>query len=430
MLFKNIDVLDENLEHHSGWYVGVKDGLVAYMGADKPEEDFGDVYDGTRKLLMPGLVNTHAHAPMTLLRGYAENLPLDRWLFESVFPFEAKITDEYARPATDLAIAEMLRFGTVSFSDMYFFDDERAASVIESGIKCNLCMSISVFDPEIEYRDTPFYDKNKYLLSTYQGAADGRLVVDLCLHSEYTTTEKVVRGLADHAREAGTIIQVHVSETSKEHEECKERHGGLTPVAHFEKCGVLDSPVVAAHCVWVTPEDMDILAAHDATVASNPASNFKLGSGICDIRGLTEHGVRVALGTDGVASNNATNMFRDLYLLAIAQKGITHDPEGISVTDILRAATISGAEAQGRKGCGALKVGNRADLIVLDLDVPQLQPVTDIRNNIVYSATGSEVVLTMVDGRVLYRDGEYLTIDIERAMYDTQRARDEIVASL
>ena len=430
MLFKNIDLLDENLDHKSGWYVGVADGRIAYVGEDMPAEDFGETYDGTGKLLMTGLVNTHAHSPMTLLRGYAENLPLQRWLFDSVFPFEAKINDELARPATDLAIAEMLRFGTVSFSDMYFYDDARAAAIIESGIKCNLCSSISCFDPETEYRDTPQFGINKHLLETYQGAADGRLVIDLCLHSEYTTTEKIVRGVAEHAKEKGTIIQVHVSETKSEHEECKERHGGLTPVAYFEQTGVLDVPVVAAHCVWVTSEDMDILAAHDATVASNPASNLKLGSGICDIRGLLEHGVRVTVGTDGPASNNATNMFRELYLLSIVQKGITHDPEGLAATDVLHAATIAGAQAQGRADCGALKVGNRADLIVIDLQVPWMQPITDVCNNIVYSDTGSAVMLTMVDGRVLYREGEYLTIDIERAMHDTQAARDSIVASL
>ena len=430
MLFSDIDILDDKLEHRRGMYVGIRDGLIAYVGDKAPEEDFGESYDGQRKLLMSGMFNVHAHAPMTLLRGYAENLPLQRWLTEMVFPFEAQITDEDARPATDLAIAEMLRTGTVSFSDMYFFDDARAQAVLDSGIKCNLCRSISCFDPDMTYEQHEAFSINEQLIDDYQNAGDGRLKIDLCVHSEYTTMPRIVEGVAQSAADHGLGIQLHLSETKSEHEECMQRHEGLTPTAYFEKLGIFDSPVTAAHCVWCTEGDLDILMTHGATIATCPASNMKLGSGFLPLRSVLAKGVRLGLGTDGVASNNAYNMFREMYLLSIIHRGFTNDPLGISPEELLAVATGNGAAAQGRLDTGSLAVGKRADLIVVDLDNPWMQPVSDLRNNVVYSGMGTDVVLTMVDGEVLYQDGEYKTIDIERAMAQTQTARDRIVAAL
>lgn len=429
MLFENIDLLDENLEHRRGCFVGTRGDRIAYIGDTRPMEDFGEAYDGRRKLLMAALYNAHAHIPMTLLRGYAENLPLQRWLEEKCWPFEALITDEAALPASLLAIAEMLRFGCISFTDMYYYTEARMAAIEQSGIKANLSNGMIVFDPEVEYADTPFMPAINALVAC-NGAFDGRLKVELAPHSEYCMTEKVLRGVAEHAREAGLGINLHVSETRSEHEECKERHGGMTPTAFLESVGLLDSPVTAAHCVWATDEDLAILKAHDATVATCPASNLKLGSGVASTLRFKESGVNWAIGTDGVASNNAHNLFRDMYLAAIVHKGAGKNPVGVDAVDVLRAATAGGAHAQRRDDCGSLAVGKKADLIVLDTDLPWIQPVSDMATNVVFSACGGEVVLTMVDGKVLYRDGEHLTIDVEKAMAETQAAKDDIVARL
>jgi len=430
MLFSHIDVLDADLNHLPDRFVAVSDGRIVAIAEQRPEGDFGEEYDGRGKLLMSGLYNAHAHAPMTLLRGYAENLALQNWLFDRVFPFEALITDESALPATRLAIAEMLRFGVVSFSDMYFYDDARIQAIMESGIKCNLCHSVSCFDPQAHYRDLDAYAANEHLVRDFHGAGDGRLIVDLSLHSEYTTTPDIVVEMADSARELGLGMQVHVSETEREVEECRQRHDGMTPPEYLASLGVFDVPTTAAHCVWLEGDDFDILREHDVTIATNPASNCKLGSGVAPVGAFVEHGNRVALGTDGVASNNGHDMFRDLYLLALLRRGVDGDPVGISPAYVLHAATANGAYAQQRHDCGACRVGNRADLVVLDLMQPQMQPVSSLLDNVVYSATGAEVVLTMVDGQVLYRDGVWPTIDVERAIAETQMHRDRIVAKL
>ena len=429
MLFENIGLLDADFNFHANQFVGIRGNSIAYVGGERPEGDFGERYDGRGKLLMPGLYNMHAHSPMTLLRGFAENLPLQRWLQEKCWPFEAKIDDAAALPATRLAIAEMVRFGCVSFTDMYTFTDARLAAIEESGIKANLAHGIIVFDPDASYDSLPSTPYVRELVAM-DGAFDGRLKVELGPHSEYCMTEKTLRGVAEHAREAGIGIHLHVSETRSEHEECKERHGGLTPAAWLESIGLLDSPVTAAHCVWATDDDLAILRAHDATVATCPASNLKLGSGIADTLRFKESGVNWALGTDGVASNNAHNLFRDMYLAALAHKGATQNPVGVTAADMLHAATAAGARGQRRDDCGRVEEGLRADLVVLDIDNPWMTPATDMATNVVFSASGAEVVLTMADGKVLYRDGEWPTIDVEKAIAETRAAAAGIIAGL
>ncbi len=439
MLFSNIGILDSELNYRPNMFVGTQGKLITYIGSEHPtaaatatptSADFGEEFDGRGKLLMPGLYNMHAHSTMTLLRGYAENLPLQRWLTEMVFPFEAKITDEAALPATRLAIAEMLRYGTVSFSDMYFFDDARAQAVGESGIKCNLCSCISVFDPEVHYKDTPFAALNQHIYDDLRGEFEGRLQMDMCLHSEYTTTPTIVREVAEQTLEYGVGMHIHVSETQSEVAECKDRHGGMTPPQYLASLGVFDARTTAAHCVWLEDDDYAVLREHDVTIATNPASNLKLGSGFLPRPRVCEEGIRLAIGTDGVASNNSQNMFREMYMLATIHRGFEHNTVGLSPRDVLKTATTAGAYAQGRADCGRIEEGCAADLVVLDIDNPWMQPVTNMLTNVVYSESGEDVVLTMVDGKVVYRDGEWPGIDVEKAIAETQQHRDKIVESL
>nr|WP_302650102.1 amidohydrolase [uncultured Agathobaculum sp.] len=428
MLFRNIDLLDENFALQRGQYVGVKDGVIAYIGDTAPAEDYGASYDGRHRLLLPGFFNVHSHAPMTLLRGYAENLPLQRWLNEKVFPFEDKLSDESAYYGTLLAIAEMLASGTVSFTDMYFFLDGMTKAILESGIKCNLSRGLTVFD-DSDYEQTAAYQDNLRLLDEWNGANGGRLLADLCIHGEYTSTPKVVEAVAAQAKARGARMHIHLSETQAEHEECKQRHG-MTPAAYMQARGVFDVPATAAHCVWLEGEDFDILKAHGVTVACCPASNLKLASGYADIPRMLDMGINVALGTDGAASNNNLNILQDLYLFGVVYKGFYRDSTLITPAQALYAATRAGALSQGRTDTGRLAVGCRADLCVINTDTPQFTPMTDAACNVVYAAQGADVRLTMVDGEVLYRDGAYTTIDIEKVKAEAQRHTDAILRSL
>lgn len=429
ILFADIALLDEQGTYRPHTYVGVRDSRIDYVGQTMPTQAYGEIYDGRGKLLMPGLYNAHAHAPMTLLRGRGENLPLHRWLDEAVFPFEDELSDEDVYYGTLLGIAEMLRFGTVSFSDMYYHSDARAEAVLDSGIKCNLSHSIVSFDPSQAYRDIPQYAINEHLVSAYHHAGDDKLLVDFSLHAEYTSTPQVVADFAQATREAGLRMQVHVSETAKEVEECRRRHN-MTPVAYLDSAGLFDVPTTAAHCVALDDEDFAILAAKEVTVATCPASNAKLGSGIADVARMRAEGIPVALGTDGVASNNNHNMFSDMYLLALMQRAERRDPVGLPVGEVISIATRNGALSQGRDDCASVAIGMKADLLVMDIDTPWMNPVEDMASNVVYAAQGSDVVLTMVDGVVLYRDGLYPTIDVERVTFEVCRARERIVSAL
>lgn len=427
MLFCHIDYLDENFCVRKAGYVRVKGARIeAVSETPLASEEGEEVYDGRGKLLMPALVNAHAHAPMTLLRGWGENLNLQDWLNQRIFPFEAKLTDEAIYAGTVLALAEMIRTGTVSSTEMYFGVEAMARALVASGAKMNLSVGVTCFG-DGDLADQPRQQEAERLIKNWNGAGEGRLIADLSLHAEYTSTPKAVRQMAQRAAGTGLNMQVHMAETKTETDECIERHG-KTPARYFYDLGLFDAHTTAAHGVWLTDEDIPLLREKDVTIASCPASNMKLASGFCRTPALLAAGVRVALGTDGAASNNDLDMFEEMKLFALAPKGAFGDPRAVSAQQALRAATLSGAQAQGRWDTGAVKAGNRADLIVLDCSAPWWTPGHDRAADIVYAAKGTDVCLTMADGRVLYRDGEYLTIDIERARHDAAAAASAIAA--
>ncbi|MBQ9003230.1 MAG: amidohydrolase, partial [Eggerthellaceae bacterium] len=361
MLFKDIAIIDEDFgcRHHQ--WVGVAGGVIAYIGSDAPvdAQQYGETYDGSGKLLMPALYNAHAHAPMTLLRGYAENLPLQAWLEQKCWPFEGKMTAEDNYWATLLAGAEMLRYGVVSFSDMYYHTPERARAVDELGMKANLCTSPLAFEPK-PIQEYPVFAEMEDGIANIDGMAGGRILFEGCIHAEYTNNDVTAKSVFDWAREKGTRMHVHVSETKSEVEDCRTRHDGMSPVQWLESLGAFDVPAIAAHCVWVDDADIAILAKHNVTVAHNPASNMKLSSGFAPVAAMLEAGVNVALGTDGMASNNNHDMFQDMYLMAMLPKGNMLDPTLVTPQQALHAATRAGALAQGREDCGLLKEGFKA----------------------------------------------------------------------
>ena len=429
MLFKEITILNKDYNIEENMYVGVEGDTIAYIGKECPKKDFGEEYSGRNRLLMPGFYNAHAHSPMALMRGYGENLALQDWLNTRIFPFEDKLSSNAVYWGTLLCMAESLRFGIVSSSDMYYFIPDMVKAVADSGAKANI--SRSVVNPAgLPFAQLPSVQETEEAIRCYHGYAGGRIQIDTSIHAEYTTNEETVRGLADLTREKGLIMHVHVSETKLEHEECKTRHDGLTPVQYFSRCGLFDSPAVAAHCVWCDDRDLEILKEKNVTVAANPVSNMKLASGISNTAKMIEMGINVAIGTDSVSSNNSLNFLEELKIFALLAKVRNQDPTQITPQEALKAATAAGAAAQGRKDCGVLQEGNKADLIVLRTDVPNMHPVHDLLNNIVYSAAGSDIVMTMADGKVLYRDGEYTTIDIEKTIYEAEAATEAILKQL
>ncbi|MDD6154358.1 MAG: amidohydrolase [Eubacteriales bacterium] len=429
MLFKDITILDENLDVQTNMYVATKDDRVAYIGKTMPQGDFGEVYSGKDRLLMTGFFNAHAHSAMTLMRGYGENMVLQDWLSKRIWPFESKLTSKAVYWGTLLAMAESLRFGIVSTSDMYFFIPDIAKAVIDSGAKNNISNAL-VVNSDIPFEERSEVKELRVVKKVFDGAENGRIKIDASLHAEYTSNEDVARKLADLAKELDVNMQVHVAETKLEFEECKQRHDGRTPVRYLADCGIFDTRTTAAHCVWLDDEDYDILREKGVTVATNPVSNLKLASGICDTAKVLDKGVNLAIGTDSVTSNNSLNFIEEIKTLALVSKVRAGDPTAVTPKQALYAATKGGAIAQGRDDCGQLKVGNKADIIVMRTDVPNMRPVHDALSNIVYSASGSDIVLTMVDGKVLYKDGEYKTIDIDKAIYETERATQEILSSL
>lgn len=429
MLFKNITILDENLDVREGMYVGIKGEKIDYIGEKMPEADYGEEYSGEGKLLMSAFINSHAHTPMTLMRGYGENMSLQDWLNKRIFPFEAKLNGDDVYYATLLGIAESLRYGIVSTTDMYYFCDRMADAVCESGAKNNIGRGITC-STEDELKDLPAYRESKDLFEKYNNKCGGRIKIDMSLHAEYTSTPKIARQLGEFAKELGANIHVHISETKFEHDECKKRHGGKTPVSYFNDLGMLDNKTTAAHCVWLEDEDYDILAEKGVTAASCPISNLKLASGVCNVPYLLKKGINVTIGTDSVSSNNSLNIMEDIKFFSLIHKEKYGDPTVITPKQALYAATRAGALGQGRDDTGKLKEGYRADLIVMDISGPNMHPVHDLVNNIVYSASGSDIVMTMSDGRILYRNGEYLTIDMERVKYETGKSIGRILNEL
>ena len=357
--------------------------------------------DSKARLVMPGLVNCHGHTSMTLVRGLGGGLPLQRWLEEAIFPVEARMKPADVRAGAVWGIMEMLAGGTTCVADMYDFPGEMGQALIESGMKGRICrVGLSFVPGRLE-------ECVEYTRETNRGLAAAErngIRADLCIHSEYLTDEAFCRALAEANRELKRPLHVHVSETEKEHNECIARHG-KTPIAYLAGTGILDHGGYAAHCVWCTDDDFRIMAEKGVSLVHNPTSNMKLGSGFARVPRAMELGVNVALGTDGCASNDNLDMFEEMHIASLIHKGLARDPTVLSAWDVIDMATANGAKALGMDDTGEIAVGKKADLCVVGLDRLHLTPCLDIPNLIVNSMHASDVVMTIVDGRVVYEKG-------------------------
>ncbi len=414
-LFSNVTVvtMDEELRVLFAAFVGVTDGKISYLSRKAPEEQPKEIINGEGMVLMPGLINCHTHLPMSPLRGYADDVSLQSWLNDYIFPREDRLDGRCVKAASLLSIAECLRFGTTSVSDMYYFCDEIAEAVAESGIKANLSRATTLFGEEFDFETDIRCQEMLALREKWHGYDNNRIRVEASVHGEYTSNHLLWDALSEYAINEGVRMHVHLSETKAEHEACKERYG-LTPAQILDCHHIFHVPAIAAHCVWLEPEDMALLAKRKVTAVHCPVSNLKLASGCADVTAMVKAGMNVALGTDSNASNNNLDMFEEIKAATLMAKGKSLDPTYLPAQAVLMMATVCGARAQGREAeCGMIKLGMDADLILLDFTQPHLMPCHNVMSHLAYCVSGHDVVMTMVRGKILYAAGKYPTIDLE-----------------
>ena len=395
-----------------GAYVAVEGTKIVSVGAVRPQGTFDQEIDGKGNVLMPGFVNAHTHVPMTAMRGYGDGNNLQDWLNNYIFPVEARWDDRAVRSCTALGLAEMIASGVTTIADMYMHTDIIAQEVASAGISANLCCGGVLFGDTFAPATHGDCVAQRELTEKWHNYNDGQIRIDASIHGEYTSRKELWQWMADYARDHGLGMHVHISETKAEHEACLARHG-KTPIQTLDEYGVWDGRAIAAHCVWTTPEDWAIMAEKGISAIHNPISNLKLGSGIAPVPAMKQAGVNVCLGTDGVSSNNCTDFFSDLKFAAILHNGANCDPLALLPLDALKMATRDGGVALGRK-TGVIEAGYEADLILVDFSHLNLTPCHSVISNLAYAAHGSDVCMNMARGKVIYKDGDFLTIDLER----------------
>ncbi|MGA9351943.1 MAG: amidohydrolase family protein [Anaerolineae bacterium] len=423
---------DQDWNMYDPGAVAVDRGAIVGLG---PREEIERTYrgreriDASSRLVMPGLINAHTHAPMTLFRGIADDLPLETWLYDYIWPAEAKwVGPDFVRLGTQLAAAEMIRSGTVLFCDMYFFEDDIAEACKEAGLRVVIGEGLVDF-PNPDYK-TPEegLERNEYLLQKW--GDDSLVIPSIQPHSPYAASSSLMRAGKELADRYGVPYLLHVSETQSEVQESIEKHG-RTPIGRLADLGLLGPTTVAIHGVHLTGEDIELLAQHDAGVIHCPESQLKLASGFTPVPKLLEAGVKVGLGTDGAASNNDLDMFGEVGTAAKVHKMIAGDPTTMPARQALSMATLEAARVLGLDDrLGSLGVGKRGDMIILDLDVPHMVPVYNVTSHLVYAAHSSDVRTVIIDGRVVMRDRELLTLDEEEIFVQAREMAREIATGL
>ena len=387
---------------------------IIYVGTSKNEDEntrqtiqWDEEIDCKNNLLMPGFKNAHSHSPMTFLRSYADDLPLQQWLYDRVFPMEAKLTDRDIQIFAKLGIMEYLTSGITANFDMYLDNCNHAKTSLELGYRTVFCGSVNDYVGSVSWLQEQYDTINSM----------GDLVsFQLGLHAEYTTKRETIEAIADLARQMKKPVYLHLAETKREVQECKERYH-MSPVKFLDSVGLFDNGGGGFHGVWLSDEDREILATNKVAIVTCPGSNVKLASGIADLVALQKSGIPLAIGTDGPASNNALDMFREMHLAATLAKVKREDAAVMDARDVLRMATVGGARVMGLTDCETLTAGQLADIIMIDLHRPNMQPEHDIQKNIVYSGSKENVKLTMVNGKILYRNGKFYLPETEESIY-------------
>ncbi len=395
----NIITMQNNKEINNGEII-IENGVIVFVGKKYGKKFTADKQiDAGGKVVMPGFINAHAHTAMTLMRGYKEGSTLQHWLFDEMIPLEKVLTEKDVYNGVMLGIAEYVKNGITTFLDLYQFPKSAIKAIQKSGMRAVIGLGFHPTEANTEKIVERGYLKYK--------DTSNRISYSFYAHSVYTNDEAQLSSIATLTKKYNTFAHTHMSENLTEVSDCVAKNNGLTPTSVLEESGFFDVPALVAHAVVLDKEDIDILSANDVSVVSCPASNLKLGSGIAPLVSLQKAGINIALGTDGAASNNSLSMFREMYLASTLQKAQMKDASIMQSDNILKMATVNGAKALNLKDVGMLKEGYRADLIMLDLNKPNTMPTANIKDSIVYSANESNVYLTMVNGEVLYENGEY-----------------------
>lgn len=390
-------------------YVAGREELDAdWKPAHVPRINWDIQLDCQGNLLMPGLKNAHTHSPMTFLRSFADDLPLDKWLNEKIFPMESKLTPEDIYEFTRLAVMEYLSGGITSIFDMYVNPGAVAEGCMDTGMRCVLVPGLNDFVSSPEQVEEEYIKWNKSSsLVTYQ----------LGFHAEYTCSKELLFRVADLVHRHRAPVYTHLSETVKEVENCKAKYG-MTPTVFLDSMGMFEFGGGAFHCVHMTPQDMDIFRMRRMHVITNPASNLKLASGIAPIAEFEKRKIPVSIGTDGAASNNCLDMFKEMFLVAGLSKVRENDAAVINAERVLRMATVNGAKAMRLNRTDTIAKGKYADIILIDLHTPNMQPMNNIIGNLVYSCGKSNVKMTMIGGKILYLNGQYNIGDSPERIYN------------
>ena len=377
----------------------VSDGKITYIGPENKagSEKWDREIDCKNNLLMPGFKNAHTHSGMTLMRTYADGLPLQEWLETKIFPLEAKMGPEDVALLSKLAILEYLTSGVTAVFDMYLTPESIADAFYESGMRLVQVSGINKFGPTLEVLEERYNKLN--------GVNDFTSFM-LGFHAEYTCDRQLLEKISELAHKYQAPVYTHNSETEREVKECVERYG-QTPTVFLDSLGLFDYGGGGYHCVHMSDEDIAVFKKRGMSVVTNPGSNTKLASGIAPVRKFLEAGVNVAIGTDGPSSNNCLDMFKEMCLVFSLSNIREKDASSVDGTDILKMATVGGAKAMGLKDCDVLAVGKNADLIMIDMHQPNMQPENDIVRNLVYSGSKQNVKMTMIAGKILYEDGRF-----------------------
>jgi len=412
-------VLDEKNPIVQG-YMLIEGDTISYIGEERPEGVEGaETYDGKGLLFMPGLVNSHGHTAMSLLRGYGDDMVLQEWLEQKMWPMEAKFTPENVYWGASLSVLEMVKGGTTTFLDMYDHMDQVGKVVEESGIRGVLTRGvIGLCPPEVQEQKLAEAIR---IAHDWHGKADGRITTMMSPHAPYTCPPDYIEKFVQAAHDLDLPLHTHMSETKAEVQQNVDQYG-VRPVQHLLNLGFFSRPSLVAHAVHLTDEEIEILAAHKVAISHNPGSNLKLASGVARVPELLKAGVTVSLGTDGPASNNNLDMFEEIRLAALIHKGVSGDPTAVPALEALRMGTEYGAKSLYLENTGKLAAGMKADMVAVNTDQAHFLPRTDYISHIVYSAGPKDVEHVWVDGKQIVRNGECLTLDEERIRYEAQAA--------
>ena len=417
---------DGTLHTLSDGVIAVTDGLIRDLG---PKTALAPQWQARRELhlgnalLLPGLINAHTHASMTVFRGIADDLPLMEWLNNHIFPLERQLTQRFVHLGALLGCAEMIRTGTSAFQDMYIMEDEVCRAADIAGLRCLAGEGVFAFP-------TLAVPKPETALELVREQADrwkrhSRVRIAVMPHAVYTTNPEILRACMALAEAFDLPLHMHLAESAAESASCLEMHG-KRPIPYCRDLGLLTPRASLAHVVDASEEELDILAQNGACVVHNPSSNMKLASGVAKVPAMLERGIRLALGTDGAAANNRLNMFTEMGRAALLHKAAGKDPSLCPAGKIFEAATIGGANALGDTRLGVLAAGRPADIIALDLASPNLQPLYAPVSHAVYAATGMEVRMNMVDGEILYLDGQFTRFNYPDLLAEMQEIQREI----